>query len=162
MAEPSKSAKSSQVVVESLNLSSRPTLAELVTAVEGKYGKKIVIEECSPEALGPGVTGAWYDTPVLGIIRHIKGLPLWVRHVILHELSHILLGHKGTMTGGFESAGYFTSVGQRRGVSWMCRSVAGHHSKAEQEAEDLAFSLASVLVQAPSLEKTQAEKVFGF
>lgn len=161
MAEHAVSAKPSQEIVASLGLSSRPTLNEVIAAVEGRYGKKIVIEECSPEHLGPGVTGAWYDTPVLGIIRHLKGIPVWVRHVILHELAHILLGHKGTPASGLVSAGYLTHVGRRRGISWMCRSVDGHHSEAERAAEDLAYSLANVLVQAPGHEKTQAEKVFG-
>ena len=86
--------------VESLNLPAYPTLSDLVGSVEEKYGKTLIFEEGTVSSLGEGVTGQWIDTPSHGIVRYLRGAKAWSIHVVLHELSHILLGHKGKPLDG--------------------------------------------------------------
>lgn len=148
-------------VIESLNLPSYPSLGDLVTAVQEKYGKSLVFEEGSVDSLGEGVTGQWIDTATHGIVRYLKGANSWSIHVVLHELSHILLGHKGKPLDGMIGGSFFSGVGKRNGVSWMCRAVDVPLDEAEAAAENLAFGLAQVLHTAPEKEATNAERVFG-
>jgi hypothetical protein len=148
-------------VIESLDLPPNPTLGHLVAAVERKYGKPLVFEESSPEILGEGVTGQWIDLPGHGIVRYLPGIKTWSRHVVLHELSHILLDHKGKPFDGLVSAGFFLGIGKRRGVSWMCRAVDVPLDEAEEAAENLAFGLAQILHTAPVKTVSKAERVFG-
>lgn len=148
-------------VIETLNLPLYPDLGDLVAAVEGKYGKSLFFEEGSLESLGEGVTGHWIDTPSHGIVRYLRGARAWSVHVVLHELSHILLGHKGKPLDGLIAGSFFSGIGKRHGVSWMCRAVDLPLDEAEAAAENLAFGLAQVLHAAPEKEATKAERVFG-
>lgn len=148
-------------VIETLNLPPYPDLGDLVAAVEGKYGKSLLFEEGSLESLGEGVTGHWIDTPSHGIVRYLPGAKAWSVHVVLHELSHILLGHKGKPLDGLIAGSFFSRIGKRHGVSWMCRAVDLPLDEAEAAAENLAFGLAQVLHAAPEKEATKAERVFG-
>lgn len=148
-------------VIETLNLPLYPDLGDLVAAVEGKYGKSLLFEEGSLESLGEGVTGHWIDTPSHGIVRYLRGARAWSVHVVLHELSHILLGHKGKPLDGLIAGSFFSRIGKRHGVSWMCRAVDLPLDEAEAAAENLAFGLAQVLHAAPEKEATKAERVFG-
>lgn len=160
-ADPMERSSLTMEVLKSLDLPQYPNLSHLVAAVEGKYGKPLVFEEVSPETLGEGVTGHWIDTPTHGIVRYLPGVKSWSRHVVLHELSHILLGHKGKPFDGMLSAGFFSGVGKRRGVSWMCRAVDVPLDEAEAAAENLAFGLAQILQSAPKKSISKAERVFG-
>lgn len=148
-------------VIESLNLPTYPSLSDLVTSVEKKYGKALVFEEGTVNSLGEGVTGHWIDTPTHGIVRYLRGATVWSVHVVLHELSHILLGHKGKPLDGLLAGSFFSSIGKRQGISWMCRSVDAPLSEAEAAAENLAFGLAGMLHASPEKEATKAERVFG-
>ncbi len=94
-------------VIEALNLPPYPALSDLVVAVEKKYGKNLVFEEGSVDSLGEGVTGHWIDTPGHGIVRYLRGAKAWSVHVVLHELSHILLGHKGKPLDGLIAGSFF-------------------------------------------------------
>jgi hypothetical protein len=152
---------STMEVIESLNLPPYPNLGHLVAAVEEKYGKPLVFEEGSPETLGEGVTGHWIDMTGHGIVRYLPGVKAWSRHVVLHELSHILLGHKGKPFDGLISGGFFSGIGKRRGVSWMCRAVDVPLDEAEAAAENLAFGLAQILHAEPKKTISKAERVFG-
>jgi hypothetical protein len=148
-------------VIENLNLPLYPDLGDLVNAVEAKYGKHLVFEEGTVESLGDGVTGQWIDTPSHGIVRYLKGATSWSVHVVLHELSHILLGHKGKPLDGLIAGSFFSGIGKRNGVSWMCRAVDVPLDEAEAAAENLAFGLARILHATPARETTKAERVFG-
>lgn len=148
-------------VIKSLNLPTYPSLNDLVISVEKKYGKTLVFEEGTPNSLGEGVTGHWIDTPTHGIVRYLRGAAAWSVHVVLHELSHILLGHKGKPLDGLLAGSFFSSIGKRQGVSWMCRSVDVPLDEAEVAAENLAFGLAEMLHARPEREATKAERVFG-
>jgi hypothetical protein len=147
--------------VESLNLPAYPTLSDLVGSVEEKYGKTLIFEEGTVSSLGEGVTGQWIDTPSHGIVRYLRGAKAWTVHVVLHELSHIILGHKGRPLDGLIAGSFFSGIGKRNGVSWMCRAVDVPLDAAEAAAENLAFGLAQVLHAAPQKEATKAERVFG-
>lgn len=147
--------------IKSLNLSAYPALSDLVGAVEEKYGKSLIFEEGTVSSLGEGVTGQWIDTPSHGIVRYLRGAKAWSVHVVLHELSHILLGHKGKPLDGLIGGSFFSGIGKRHGVSWMCRAVDVPLDEAEAAAENLAFGLARVLHAAPQKEATKAERVFG-
>ncbi|MDE8670687.1 hypothetical protein PY310_19100 [Pseudarthrobacter sp. H3Y2-7] len=148
-------------VIETLNLPAYPHLGDLVVAVEKKYGKSLLFEEGTVESLGEGVTGQWIDTPHHGIIRYLRGARAWSAHIVLHELSHILLGHKGRPLDGLIAGSFFSGIGKRHGVSWMCRAVDVPLDDAEAAAENLAFGLAQALHASPEKEATQAERVFG-
>ncbi|MGO4490487.1 hypothetical protein AB4Y86_00135 [Arthrobacter sp. 2YAF22_2] len=148
-------------VIETLNLPKYPKLDDLVNAVETKYGKRLVFEEGTVDTLGEGVTGQWIDTSTHGIVRYLRGPQVWIMHVVLHELSHILLGHKGKPLDGLIAGSFFSGIGKRNGVSWMCRAVDVPLDEAEAAAENLAFGLARVLHATPVKEKTKAERVFG-
>jgi hypothetical protein len=148
-------------VIATLDLPAYPDLGHLVAAVEKKYGKSLVFEEGTVDSLGDGVTGQWIDTPHHGIVRYLRGARAWSAHVVLHELSHILLGHKGKPLDGLIAGSFFSSIGKRHGVSWMCRAVDIPLDEAEAAAENLAFGLAQVLHAAPEKEATKAERVFG-
>ncbi|WP_211880058.1 hypothetical protein [Pseudarthrobacter albicanus] len=148
-------------VIESLNLPPYPDLSDLVAGVEKRYGKSLVFEEGTVDSLGEGVTGHWIDTPTHGIVRYLHGAKAWSVHVVLHELSHILLGHKGKPLDGLIAGSFFSSIGKRHGVSWMCRAVDVPLDEAEAAAENLAFGLAQVLHATPAKEATKAERVFG-
>lgn len=147
--------------IKSLNLPTYPSLNDLVISVEKKYGKTLVFEEGTANSLGEGVTGHWIDTPTYGIVRYLRGAAAWSVHVVLHELSHILLGHKGKPLDGLLAGSFFSSIGKRQGVSWMCRSVDVPLDEAEVAAENLAFGLAEMLHASPEKEATKAERVFG-
>jgi hypothetical protein len=148
-------------VIDTLNLPAYPDLGDLVTAVEEKYGKRLVFEEGTVDSLGEGVTGQWIDTPSHGIVRYLRGAKAWSVHVVLHELSHILLGHKGKPLDGLIAGSFFSGIGRRNGVGWMCRAVDVPLDEAEAAAENLAFGLARVLHATPVKEATKAERVFG-
>ena len=148
-------------VIETLNLPAYPDLGDVVYAVEEKYGKRLIFEEGTVESLGEGVTGQWLDTPGYGIVRYLRGAKACSVHVILHELSHILLGHKGKPLDGLIAGSFFSGIGKRNGVSWMCRAVDVPLDEAEAAAERLAFGLAQVLHATPMKEATKAERVFG-
>jgi hypothetical protein len=148
-------------VIESLALSEYPVLSDLVAAVERKYGKQLIFQEVGEETLGDGVTGHWIDLPAHGVVRYLSGVKSWSLHVVLHELSHILLGHKGKPFDGLVAGGFFTGVGKRHGVSWMCRAVDVPLDEAEAAAENLAFGLAQVLHATPEKTVSKAERVFG-
>jgi hypothetical protein len=148
-------------VIESLNLPAYPGLHDLVTAVEEMYGKNLVFEEGTAVSLGEGVTGQWIDTASHGIVRYLRGASSWSLHVVLHELSHILLGHKGKPLDGLIAGSFFSGIGKRHGVSWMCRAVDVPLDQAEAAAENLAFGLARILHAAPEKAATKAERVFG-
>lgn len=148
-------------VIETLNLPAYPDLGDLVKAVEKKYGKRLVFEEGTVDSLGEGVTGQWIDTASHGIVSYLRGAKAWSVHIVLHELSHILLGHKGKPLDGLIGGSFFTGIGKRNGVSWMCRAVDVPLDEAEAAAENLAFGLARVLHAMPAKESTKAERVFG-
>lgn len=150
-------------IIESLDLGFAPDLSDLIRAVESMYGKELLFEEAVEEdALGKGVTGTWTSTPTHGVIRYRSGVKSWVMHVVLHELSHILLGHRGLPGLGLESAGLIHRVGGRRGVGWMlCRQIDVPLTESELAAENLAFGLAQVLRASSSPTANKAEKVFG-
>ena len=148
-------------IIETLNLPAYPDLGDLVRAVEETYGKRLVFEEGTVDSLGEGVTGQWIDTPSHGIVRYLQGAKAWSVHVVLHELSHILLGHKGKPLDGLISGSFFSGIGKRNGVSWMCRAVDVPLDEAEAAAENLAFGLARILHATPVKEATKAERVFG-
>ena len=148
-------------VIATLNLPAYPDLSDLVRTVEGKYGKRLVFEEGTVDSLGEGVTGQWIDTPNQGIVRYLSGPRAWSVHVVLHELSHILLGHQGKPLDGLIAGSFFSGIGKRNGVSWMCRAVDVPLDEAEAAAENLAFGLARVLHATPAKEATKAERVFG-
>lgn len=155
--------RATMAVIESLELGPAPDLGHLIGAVEKKYGKKLLFEEVADDdVLGAGVTGTWTSTPTHGVIRYRAGIKSWVRHIVLHELSHILLGHRAKPGFGVESAGLISHVGGRRGVGWMlCRQIDIPLTESELAAENLAFGLAQVL-RGPSAPSTnEAEKVFG-
>lgn len=147
--------------IKSLNLPAYPALSDLVGSVEEKYGKSLIFEEGTVSSLGEGVTGQWIDTPSHGIVRYLRGAKAWSVHVVLHELSHILLGHKGKPLDGLIAGSFFSGIGKRHGVSWMCRAVDVPLDEAEAAAENLAFGMAQVLHAAPQKEATKAERVFG-
>lgn len=148
-------------VIETLHLPAYPDLGDVVTAVEEKYGKRLVFEECTLDSLGEGVTGQWIDTPTHGLVRYRRGAKAWSVHVVLHELSHILLGHKGKPLDGLIAGAFFSGVGKRNGVSWMCRAVDVPLDEAEAAAENLAYGLARALHATPEKGSTKAERVFG-
>lgn len=160
-ARPIEPSKLTIDVIESLNLPVYPDLGAVVGAVEKKYGKSLIFEEGTVSSLGEGVTGQWIDTPSHGIVRYLQGAKAWSVHVVLHELSHILLGHKGKPLDGLIAGSFFSSIGKRHGVSWMCRAVDVPLDEAEAAAENLAFGLAQILHAAPRKEATKAESVFG-
>jgi hypothetical protein len=147
-------------VVESLNLPDRPTLADVVAAVEAKYGKEILFEVSDESKLGTGVTGRWLDG-TCGVISYLSGPKSWSLHIVLHELSHILLGHKGAPVKEDPTPSYFSGMlGKRRGIARMiCRKVDAPLEGREAEAENLAYGLAR-LIHAPA-KPTKAEQVLG-
>jgi hypothetical protein len=148
-------------VIESLRLPEYPDLGDLVDAVEKKYGKSLLFEEATADTLGQGVTGHWIDTPSHGIVRYLRGAKAWSVHIVLHELSHILLGHRGKALDGMIAGSFFSGIGKRRGVSWMCRAIDAPLDEAEAAAENLAFGLAQVLHSSRVKEATKAERMFG-
>ncbi len=147
--------------IQSLQLPASPTLPHLISAVERAYGKPLEFDEVPDEVLAEGVTGRWVDMPDRGIIQYRRGHAFWCRHVILHEFGHILLGHKGEPADGLQSAGFFSGVGKRRGISWMCRPAAIPLEEVEQAAENLAYALAQRLVTGQDACVSDAERIFG-
>lgn len=151
----------SLATIELLRLPASPTLPQLITAVERRYGKPLEFEEVEEAVMRPGITGRWIDLADKGVIQYRQGHRFWSRHVILHEFGHILLGHKGKKADGLESGGFFSKVGGRRGISWMCRPVDIPLEDTERAAENLAYALGQTLTTLPTAEISDAERVFG-
>ena len=144
-----------------LELPAKPSLLDLITAVERRYGKPLTLRQVPASSLGKGVTGQWQDTPTHGVIDYTAGSRVWQLHVILHELSHIILDHKSHTSAGFVEAGFFQSVGQRKGVSWMFRHAGKPSDHVECVAEDLAYVLADALRDSGADQAGPAERIFG-
>lgn len=144
-----------------LQLPPRPHLGDIVAAVEKGYGKPLILQEVEPSALGPNITGQWTDFLTHGVIEYVLGRRVWQLHVILHELSHIVLDHKSHQSGAMIESGFFQGVGSRKGVSWMFRQVDAPVNQVECAAEDLAYVFADSLLGTPQGQATLAERIFG-
>ncbi|MFK4637148.1 hypothetical protein ABIA52_000037 [Paenarthrobacter histidinolovorans] len=147
--------------IASLRLPAAPTFSELVAAVEEQCGKRIRFHESTKAFLGKGITGCWYARPGVNDIYYLPGDRIWSLHVVLHELSHILLGHKAEKHESLVFGGAVQLVGRRLGLQRLCRPAKVPLTGREAEAENLAYALARLIYARPQGNPTTAERVFG-
>lgn len=73
----------------------------LAEAIAARRDRPIVLQ---PQSLGDGVSGAWVAGPEVDIVFYEEhAAPLHQQHIILHELAHIVCGHKGIPLAALES-----------------------------------------------------------
>jgi hypothetical protein len=62
-------------------------------SVAASHGRPIVLRPVSE--LGPGTVGVWIPTPEVDIIAYARHTTrMHQEHIVLHELSHIICGHR--------------------------------------------------------------------
>ncbi|WP_157129016.1 hypothetical protein [Nocardia amamiensis] len=130
-------------LVERLQLQDGWTVDELVTSVERMRGRRIVRAPL-PENAPVGLFGLWLARPADDVVLYRKSSdPLMERHVVAHEVAHMLLEH-GSRTSPGEPATSLVGVDVGRGlgssVSTMqaARGASAYDDECEYEAELLA------------------------
>jgi hypothetical protein len=161
---PADIAKNAQRLFNSLNLDpSTSTLVSIVRLVVERFGKPIAIEPIGDRGWAT-VTGLWVDTPGRHrILIRKTDTPLYQRHVVLHELAHILFEHPGCKTARATAPAIavdLTSaeVRARKVIATSSSEAAASDAVLEGEAEQLAFLLSRVLLRP---KNHSDERVFG-
>lgn len=102
-------------------------------------GHELTIKDLPAGSLGPGVTGAWFETDERSLIVLSVGSSEALRkHTLLHEYSHILLKHRGC---DLQADHAFESVGRGWSVGRLLKR-SGFPTPQEISAEKLACELA--------------------
>lgn len=133
-------------------------LCDLIAAVERERRTKIQIVEFPDISPEDGLFGIWLNTEDLGdFILHVPTESELHRvQVILHELSHMILGHD-LSAGQSSAAQLFPDIPEETVMRVLAR---GHEDDAlEHEAETLADLIASSMRQ--SRRNSSFAKVFG-
>ncbi|MEU2033858.1 hypothetical protein [Nocardia amamiensis] len=119
------------------------TVDELVAAVERMRGRRIVRAPL-PENAPVGLFGLWLARPADDVVLHRKSSdPLMERHVVAHEVAHMLLEH-GSMASPGELATLLVGVdsgrvlGSRVSTVQAARGAGAYDDECEYEAELLA------------------------
>ncbi|MDN5655009.1 MAG: hypothetical protein L0G46_07985 [Kocuria sp.] len=133
-------------------------LGDVVEAVEHERCTRIQIIEFPDIAAEDGLFGIWLNTDDLGdFILHVPTESELHRvQVILHELSHMILGHD-LSAGQSSAAQLFPDISEETVMRVLAR---GHEDDAlEHEAETLADLIASSMRR--SNQNSSFAKVFG-
>jgi hypothetical protein len=97
------------------------------------------IQDLPAGSLGTGVTGAWFETDNRSLIFLSVGSSEALRnHTLLHEFSHILLGHRGC---DLQAKHAFESIGRGWSMGRLLKR-SGSPTQQEISAEALACELA--------------------
>src|SRR5579859_1169561 len=98
-----------------------------------------------PMNLPPGLFGAWMEGPTMDFVFYDDEPPqTHVTHIILHELSHILLGHRtahiGNVISDYLQSNDSAGANAPELVSGLLRTVKHSEHSDEQEIEAETFS----------------------
>lgn len=140
-----------------LDLPAAFALEDLIVAVERLRSTSIEIVEFPGIYPEDGLFGIWLNTGFGDYILHAPTRSeLHRRQIVLHELSHMILGHD-LSTGQSSAAALFPDLPEQAVLRTLAR---GHTDNAmEREAEALADVLASSMRR--SRQPTPFIKVFG-
>jgi hypothetical protein len=109
-------------------------------------------------ALEVGPCGVWIVTDRGDYVFYERATsPLHHRHIILHELSHVLCGHVGGAAGAVTSAVSTLLPHLREDVVRRVLTRTSYSQMEEQEAEILATLLLERVAAVPSLEAWQPD-----
>lgn len=140
-------------------------LQKFCTAVAEHRGRPLLIEEVDGvNGAGQELCGLWVELDTADcIFIEASTSPMHREHIVLHEISHMLLGHSSTNGAGgdINLGGLFTSIDPGTVHSVLGR--ANFTSPQEREAEQLATRIAQLAkraavsrVRAPELDRLDA------
>ena len=115
---------------------SRFTLESFARCIEAQRGRRI---EFVPTNFPPGYYGAWISAkskPIDYLCYHEHLPPLHQAHVQLHELAHLICGHKTVTLTNRQMKQLLANGGDLSAV--LCRSNKLRSAEDEQEAETMA------------------------
>ncbi|WP_150109933.1 ImmA/IrrE family metallo-endopeptidase [Crystallibacter crystallopoietes] len=149
-----------QAVVAQLELTSQISFDVLLRSVEAAHGKPIAVRSV-PGSTIPGLSGLWLETEFKShILVPQDHSELHRRHVICHELGHILLQHEGCDGLAASMPSVFNHVGQRKGIKRML-ARSPQWNDVEKAAEEVAYLLSRIVLDKPTAPTSDFEKVFG-
>ncbi|MGY5033089.1 hypothetical protein ACWC9U_19775 [Streptomyces sp. 900116325] len=133
-------------LVRSLDIQSPFDIEALCASISEQRGRPLYLHS-TPGVTGSGIPcGAWIATEKADHIFHEQSTsPLHRTHIILHELGHMLLGHRSALDGAALgiSATLFPSLSPAVVTNLMKR--ASYDTAAERSAEYFAGLIASTV-----------------
>ncbi len=130
-------------LVDRLQLRKGWTVDDLVTSVEQMRGRRIVRSPL-PENMPVGLCGLWLARSDDDVVLHRKTSdPVMLRHVVAHEVAHMLLDHGGGTSPGELAALLVgldggSGLGSSESTVRTARGISAYDDECEYEAELLA------------------------
>jgi hypothetical protein len=135
--------KSAYEAFRSLGLPAHMTLDELIDWITARRQRRIIVIETALLA-GKSICGLWVPKDKIDVIYHARTSgPLHRQQMILHELSHMVLGHDSNPATAERGVSVFKEISGE--VVQRALARGDFRSDAEVTAEYLADYLASPL-----------------
>lgn len=117
--------------------------------------------------LGGGGAGCWIaiDQPPTDLILHTEGTtPMHAEHIVLHELSHMLCGHRPLVTDGEVTSRLFPDLRPEmvRGVLHRSAYSTRDEVEAEMMATLIRLRAGGPIVSAPGAEGEVVRRLEAF
>lgn len=126
----------------------RFTVPDLIEAVTVRRSRRIVL---CPWRFGRGQFGAWIAAPDTDyLFFETDTAPVHQRHIILHELCHVLLGHRTVVIDDIESL-------SPEVLSRALQRSGDEPSAEDREAEALAAAIQQELLRRAGIEALTAD-----
>lgn len=127
-----------------------PFDVQIFTAtVADRRGRPIVLQ---PMALRGEPFGAWIEEPSVDVVFYEqRTTPLHQQHIILHELGHILCGHRGIDADELTPS---PSLGTGRSSERLRASRGGRYTAAEEREAEMIATLILTRVTAAQASST--------
>jgi len=138
--------------LQDLELSSPFRLEEFVARVAEHRGRPIVVQ--AVKELGDGAVGCWIaiERPPTDLILCTEATtPMHAEHIVLHELSHLLCGHRPQVVGEDVASRLFPDLSPEVVAGALNRSA--YSSRDEMEAEMMATLIRLRAAQPSSTER---------
>ncbi|WP_134046317.1 hypothetical protein [Amycolatopsis arida] len=119
--------------LRALGVSGRVPVQELAQALSDERRKSLRLV---PVTLPCPVNGAVLITRQADVLCYADGWRMWVLHTIAHELSHLLLGHRGTELGADDTLRMLAPEIEPADVRRLLGRIT--HSTAEERAAEIA------------------------
>jgi hypothetical protein len=146
-----------QVILDSLDIPQPFELPTFVAYIASLRGRQISVR---PFRAGPdGMCGAWIRARSADYIYHDdQTTALHRAHIVLHELAHMLLGHKGTGSSLLSELRHLIALGAADAMKGAEPEPGGSYTSAEEREAEM---LGSMILERASRQPTRLPALGG-